>query len=90
MINYVSPISQKNLDRIIRVRNIVKTGKDLLNDNLGIEDLKKFKEQRRQNDQELLLALKSLGPPSFLKTQFKTTTISKYNVVNGKFFGCPA
>jgi hypothetical protein len=90
MINFVSPISEKNLDRIIRVRNIMKTGKDLLNDNLGIEDMKNFRKQRQVNDQELILALKTLGPPSFLKTRFKSTTVSRYNVVNGKFFGCPA
>ncbi len=90
LVNYVSPICQKNLDRIIRVRNIMKKGMDQPNDNLGIEDLKKFKDQRRENDQELLLALKNLGPPSFLKTSFKSSTIERYNVVNGKFFGCPS
>jgi hypothetical protein len=35
-----------------------------------------------------MLTLKSLGPPSFLKTRFKNTTIEKYKVVNGKYFGC--
>jgi hypothetical protein len=34
----------------------MKTGKDLLNDNLGIEDMKNFRKQRQVNDQELIPA----------------------------------
>ena len=81
-------VNRKNLDRVIRVRNIVKKKIDFKNDHLGFGDIDKFKEQGRENDNQLILTLKSLGPPSFLKTRFKNTTIEKYKVVNGKYFGC--
>ena len=81
-------INRKNMERIIRVRSIMKTGTDVDNNNLGIEDMDKFKKHRHKLEQELSLALKHMGPPSFLKTNFKISTIEKYKVVNGKFFGC--
>lgn len=53
-----------------------------------MENIVKFKEERRANDNELILTLKKLGPPSFLKTTFKKHTIERYKIVNGKYFGC--
>ncbi len=83
-----SVINTKNLERIIRVRNILKKKMDSDDDFLGVQDVGKFKEQRRENDNELMMTLKSLGPPSFLKTKFRYKTIEKYKIVNGKYFGC--
>lgn len=83
-----NPVNIKNLERVIRVRNIIRKKIDLENDFLGIQDITKFKENRRENDNELMMTLKSLGPPSFLKTRFRNKTIEKYKIVNGKYFGC--
>jgi len=60
---------------------------DTENDYIGIEDIAKFKETRRENDNELIKALKKLGNPNFLKTRFRSTTVQKYRSINGKFFG---
>jgi hypothetical protein len=81
-------INKNNLNRIIRVRNIMKNKIDDRNDNLGMANIDKFKEERRVNDNELMKTLNKLGPPSFLKTRFKKETIDRYKMVNGKFFGC--
>jgi hypothetical protein len=80
-------INRKNLNRIVRVRNIVKKKYDPLQDYLGMEDIQKFKDDRRNNDNELIITLKHLGPPAFLKTKFKKRTIEKFKVVRGKYFG---
>jgi hypothetical protein len=61
---------------------------DTQDDHLGMGDMVKFKEQRRNNDNELMLTLKSLGPPSFLKSKFKKDTIERYKIVSGRYFGC--
>jgi hypothetical protein len=83
-----SLINLKNLRRVVRVRNILKSKKDPDNDFLGINNIGKFKEDKRQNDNELIMTLQNLGPPSFIKTRFKKDTIEKYKIVNGKYFGC--
>lgn len=69
------------------MRNIMKKRIDPSNDYLGMEDINKFKEQKRDNDNELIQTLQKMGPPSFLKTRFKKATLEKYKVVNGKYFG---
>jgi len=81
-------VNKKNLNRVIRVRNIVKYKTDKQNDHLGMDNINKFKEERRANDNEMLITLKKLGAPSFIKTKFKKETIYRYKVVNGNYFGC--
>jgi hypothetical protein len=82
-----SLVNRSNLDRVIRIRNILKHQRDTESDHLGIEDIMKYKEQMRMNDYDLILTLEKLGPPSFLKKKFRNTTIDKYKVVSGKYFG---
>jgi hypothetical protein len=84
--NEFNHVNYNNLKRIIRVRNIVKHKRDLHIDNLQIGNLEKFKEEKRKDEGELVLALDILGPPSFIKTRFLSTTINKYKMLCGKFF----
>jgi hypothetical protein len=81
-------ISKKNLERIIRVHEIVKNKIDKRNDFLGVQNMKKFREARMEMDENLVMVLKKLGTPSFLKTGFREKTMEKYKTVNGKYFGC--
>jgi hypothetical protein len=79
-------VNHNNLKRIIRVRNIMKHKKDFHSDNIQINNLEKFKDEKRKDERELVLALDVLGPPSFIKTRFFSTTINKYRMLCGKFF----
>jgi hypothetical protein len=79
-------VNQNNLKRIIRVRNILKHKRDSHIDNIQINNLEKFKEEKRKNEGDLVLALDILGPPKFIKTQFLSKTINKYKMLCGKFF----
>jgi len=72
---------------VIRVRNIVKNGGDSYNENLGIEDRKKYLENRKKLEMECTLAISRLKPPGFLKSNFKNKTVEKFKCVNGKYFG---
>lgn len=78
-----SNVNMSNLNRVIRVRNILKgKHKD--------DDQHQYKGLNKENDDEIfkVLRLKKLGPPSFLKTNFKKETESKFRMLEGKFFGC--
>jgi hypothetical protein len=41
----------------------------------------------KESDQEITMAMHKLGPPSFLKKNFKSETIKKYKMVTGINFG---
>jgi len=74
-----------NLKRVIRVRNILK-GKHK-------EDKQKNRKKseiENENEDEFnkIIRFKKLGPPSFLKTNFKKETNTKFKMLSGKFFGC--
>jgi hypothetical protein len=72
-----------NLKRVIRVRNILK-GKHK-------KDQKKDRKKSEiENEDEFnkIIRFKKLGPPSFLKTNFKKETNTKFKMLSGKFFGC--
>ena len=75
-----------NLDRFIRVRNILKHGYDKKNDFLGFGDIKKFKQKKTDFDYKTLNSIKSMGPPHFLKTKFKLSTINKTKNIEGLYF----
>lgn len=69
----------------MKLRNIIKN--DIYDDfdyctNGKVQIIKKDTEDR------LYMSMHKLGPPSFLKKNFKVETIKKYKIVNGKYFGC--
>ena len=80
-------VSFKNLDRVIRLRGIQKTGKDFENNDFGLEVNEKGKEENNQVKNMLILTLEQLGPPKFIKSHFKSSTIRTYQTVSGNLFG---
>jgi hypothetical protein len=78
----------KNLERTIRLRSILKHKADP-EENLGLSDLKKYREDRNDIAYLTSKSLSKLGLPSFIKKNFRVSTIQKYNVVNGNYFGVP-
>jgi hypothetical protein len=78
--------SHRNLKRIIKLRNILKYKVE--DENLAIFDIQKFKDQTKDNEKEAIIALQSLGPPSFVKLKFKSSTYDKFKRLSGKYFGC--
>jgi len=73
-------INVDNLKRVIRVRNIIK----------GKYKNPQEKESFNPIEDEInkITTFKNLGPPSFLKINFKKETNMKYRILAGKFFGC--
>lgn len=81
-------LNQETFDRVIKMRNIFKNNNETAEkEQLEIENMQRYKEEMRQNDNELILALNKLGPPSFVKRKFRQGTIEKFEVIKGKFFG---
>ena len=81
------PISFRNLQRIVRLKGIRKTGKDYEKNDFGLEVNDKLKQEADENEDFLTLTIEQLGPPKFIKTVFKSTTLRKYQVVSGTLFG---
>jgi len=80
----LSNVNVNNLNRIIRVRNILKgRHKD-------DKEKRDYMDLHKDTDEELLkiMRFQKLGPPSFLKTNFKKETNLKFKMLGGKFFGC--
>lgn len=77
-------VNLENLTRVIRVRNILK-GKHKKNENK-----RNFKKINKEEEDEInkIIRFQKLGPPSFLKTNFKKETNLKFKMLGGKFFGC--
>lgn len=86
--NPIKLIHDNNLKRVIRVRNIIKHRDDLQDDSFGMKNMNRFKDTKRKFDSEVAKTLSNLGPPSFLKTKFKNSTIESYKIAHGKYFGC--
>ena len=80
-------VSFKNLDRVVRLRGIQKTGKDFENNDFGLEVNEKIKEENNKVKNMLILTLEQLGPPKFIKSHFKSSTIRTYQTVSGNLFG---
>jgi len=81
------PISFRNLQRIVRLKGIRKTGKDYEKNDFGLEVNDKLKQEADETEDFLTLTIEQLGPPKFIKTVFKSTTLRKYQVVSGTLFG---
>jgi hypothetical protein len=70
----------------VKLREILKH--KLFDENLAFRDINNFKRANKQTQDDTILALHSLGPPSFVKTNFSSTTIKKFKKLTGKYFGC--
>ena len=81
------PISFRNLQRIVRLKGIRKTGKDYEKNDFGLEVNDKLKQEADETEDFLTLTIEQLGPPKFIKTVFKSTTLRKYQIVSGTLFG---
>lgn len=81
-------ISHKNLEKVLRLRKILKDQAHDEVDFFLVSNASKLKELKNDNEDDFTLTLHRLGPPSFLKTKFKKDTMNMYKTVNGKFFGC--
>ena len=80
-------ISFKNLERVIRLREIQKTGKDYENNDFGLEVNDKGKDENKKIKDELILTLGQLGPPKFIKCNFRNSTLRKFQTVCGNLMG---
>ena len=74
-------INTNNLRRIIKIRKILKRSLDDMNNTK--------KKQLSQNEQEILMSMGKLGPPSFTKKAFKPRTINKLKAASKTYFGVP-
>ena len=85
-----SSISIKNIERINRLRKIMKTIED--EGELGKNAMKpnKLKSEQKIQESKTLQKIKVLGIPRFIKTQFKPRTIKKYDELANNYFGLPA
>ena len=81
------PISFRNLQRVLRLKAIQRTGKDYEENDYGLEINDKLRSESNDYEDMLTLSLEKLGPPKFLKTVFKTSTIRKFQTVSGNLFG---
>ncbi len=77
----------KNLNRLIRVRNIIKNKEDYQSDYIVISNLKKFRDEKQKIQLGLVMKKETLGLPSFIKKKFRKETEDKFKTVTGKFFG---
>ena len=81
-------ISIKNIEKVIKLKNILKNNvKDEI-EFISSNNTNKLRKIKQETEDNLTLALHRLGPPGFLKTKFKSETVKKYQIVNGKYFGC--
>jgi hypothetical protein len=78
----------KNLERTIRLRNILKHKADP-EESLGMADLKKYREDRNNIAYLTSKSMNKLDLPSFIKKNFRMSTMQKYKIVNGNYFGVP-
>ena len=82
--------SNININRIRRVKRILKNIDD--KEQLGAYDVnvEKLKQNQKESEAKSALAVRRAGKPRFVKTQFRSTTIIKYKNVSGEYFGLPA
>ena len=83
----VNKLNFENLKRIITLNNIKKYKINSDMNHLGIIDINKFKAKLRDCEQNLIKAVHILGPPKYIKSKFKISTIKKYYMHVGSYFG---
>lgn len=74
-------VNYRNLQRVVKIKKILKKSLD--------SSINNKKKQLSQNEQDILLQMRKLGPPNFTKRAFKPKTIGKFNSANNTFFGLP-
>jgi hypothetical protein len=77
--------NKNNLNRVIKVRNIIKNRKSL---NIDIEDVDNIDEEKPDFNSEMIKTSLKIGAPSFLKTKFRSSTIERYKIAHGRYLGC--
>lgn len=82
-------IDYNNLRKKIALYNFTKSKLDIENENEIFDTVEKFKENKKEADVDLLLALRELGPPTFVKQKFKNNTVKKFNCISGLYLGKP-
>jgi len=70
-------LNEENLKRVIAVRNILIKRQDKESDYAGLEDVNNLKKEIEDNKLFIFQKKFNLGQPSFIKTKFKVSTISK-------------
>jgi len=90
--DFIDNVHEKNFERVLRLRNIIKNKEDNMKDVIGFENPRRYKEEQNEinNNPDLRRTLSHLGPPKFLRTNFHDHTIKRFTMVNGNFFGCSA
>ena len=83
-------ISNINVHRIRRIKRIMKNIEDKEQTGAYDVNVDKLKENQKKSEEEVMLAIKRAGKPRFVKTQFKSSTISKYKEISEEYFGLPA
>ena len=77
-------INMENLKRVIRLRSILK-GKF---DDHTKREVINMRKDNYEEEMEKVMRFRKIGPPAFLKTNFKKDTELKFKMLGGKFFGC--
>ena len=80
-------ISYRNLKRVIRLINIQKNHDDDEKQGKIKITPNQIRKDREQNAEKIILALNFLGPPKYIKSNFKGITLRKFQSVSGNFFG---
>jgi hypothetical protein len=77
-------VNMENLKRVIRLRNIINGN---FNDHTK-RDVLIMRKDNYEEEMEKVMRFRKIGPPAFLKTNFKKDTELKFKMLGGKFFGC--
>ena len=81
--NVTKLLYSKNIERVVKVRDIMKRRKEVADDILDYEDLKTFKQKIKLEQNNIVKIMQRIGAPNYLKTKFKMGTILKYNNLSG-------
>ncbi len=76
--NCFKKINQKNLDKVLRLRQILNNRANDEIDFYLTNYEPKLKKIKNDIEDDFILTLHKLGPPSFLKTKFKNITNKTY------------
>ncbi len=80
-------VSYRNLKRVVRLINIQKNGDDDEKQGKIKITPNQIRKEKEKNAEKIILALNFLGPPKYIKSNFKGITLRKFQSVSGNFFG---
>lgn len=81
-------INMNNLERTIKIYSISKNKFDDENDDLVLKNISKLKVLIKESEEEVLQKLKNYTP-MFMKTIFRSKTMSRFKAASGNNFGIP-